>query len=160
MTEFENTGGTGGAPAEAPPTAPEPGTQQLLPPDSTAGMDATTRAEFEAWQRERTGRSVAEIADDVDPMAEWRDRGGVTLYDYNRSPLIMLTDGEMVPEVALAAAGVRDDFGNKIPPAVREANAKRIALSVRQHAAWLDSRTIEERLMRSLDPVIACGPTA
>lgn len=119
--------------------------------------------ELEERERDETGKFVSTSADTEDtgghPLDEFRDYGGVRHSEYEQAETVTLANGDEISSIALAAAGTTLSDGSEVPQGVREATARNIDASVRQHAAWLDSRPLIEQVRGAATPVIFIGPT-
>lgn len=154
-------------PVEVMPDAKVPDT----PPDAPTGPSgqdfAALLAEVQAMRAEnaqalavRENRNVPTIArtlPDADDLADFRDAGGVRLSEYDAADVI-LTAGGPVNLIALAAVGMTNGEGGDLSEGERIARAQTIDTSIRQHAAWLDSRPLIEKVRGDARPVIFVGP--
>lgn len=103
------------------------------------------------------GREVDHVNPDMDtsdPLAEFRTGGGVRLAEYQQADKVRLANGDEISGIALAAVGATTADGRAIGDAERENIARGIDQSVRQHAAWLDSRPLMEQVQGNVRPVV------
>lgn len=96
--------------------------------------------------------------DPVDPLAEYRASGGITLAEFTAADPVRLDDGSEVSSLALLAAGTHATDGRELVQGEREQYARRIDDAVRAFAAYLDSRSPIEQVSATLAPVIHIGP--
>lgn len=158
-------------------TGPSVSPAEVLPPDEPDGgtrADGPTKEDFAAVLAElqamraenaqalarrddRNMPTVAKTLPDAGDLSDFRDAGGVRLTEYDAAERILTVNGE-VNLIALAAVGMTNGEGGDLSEGERIARALDIDRSIRQHAAWLDSRPLIEQVRGDARPVIFVGP--